>query len=154
DATGSSSWKVRGRPSSTGNFDPQGVLCHHTASPSYCTSRDDLNCLLAGNSEAPGPVSQLYVGRAGDVWLIAAGRANHGGKGRRPGVDVGGCADMNAALVGIEVGATGYDYWPDAETAAYARVVEALCSWYGWNVTRDVYLHATTGEPSGGCNSK
>jgi hypothetical protein len=111
--------------------------------------------ILWGNSSAPGPISQLYVGRSGTVYLIAAGRANHGGKGRRPGIDTGGCADMNAALVGIEAGNNGVgEWWPAVQTDAYAALVAALCAWYGWSIDTDVYLHATTGPPSGGCNQK
>jgi hypothetical protein len=147
-------WRNCGRPASTGNFDPQGVLCHHTASPSGCSDQDDIDCIMAGNSSAPGPISQLYIGRSGSVYILAAGRANHGGKGKRPGIDTSGCADMNAALIGIEAGASGYDYWPDEQTYTYGEVVFALCDWYGWDVNADVYLHFTTGPPSGGCNSK
>jgi hypothetical protein len=154
DPTGASGWQTRGRPASTGDFNPQGVLCHHTASPAGTSDKVDLQCILAGNSDAPGPISQLYIGRAGNVYVVAAGRANHGGKGRRPGIDTGGCADMNALLLGIEAGNNGVgEPWPDAQTTIYAEVVAALCDHYGWTVD-DVFLHATTGPPSGGCNSK
>lgn len=154
DPTGAASWRTRGRPASTGQWDAAGVLCHHTASPAGTTPATDLRVILAGNAEAPGPIAQLYIGRDAVLYLIAAGRANHGGKGRRPGVDVGGCADMNAALVGIEVGNNGTgEPWSDAVTDVYASTVAALCEWYLWPTTA-VYLHATTGPPNGGCNSK
>jgi hypothetical protein len=154
DPTGAHDWRSRGRPASTGSFAPEGVLCHHTASPAGCSDRTDLQCILAGNAEAPGPIAQMYIGRAGNVYLVAAGRANHGGKGMRPGID-GSCADMNAALLGIEAGNSGVgERWPDVQTAIYGAVVAALCAYYGWNITDDVYLHATTGPPNGGCNSK
>src|SRR5436190_8184570 len=120
DPTGASGWQSRGRPSSTGDFNPQGILCHHTASPAGTTDRLDLQCILAGNAEAPGPISQIYCGRSGTVYIVAAGRANHGGKGRRPGVDTGGCADMNALLLGIEAGNNGVgEPWPDVQTDVY-----------------------------------
>jgi hypothetical protein len=87
------------------------------------------------------------------VYIIAAGRANHGGKGMRPGIDAS-CADMNAKLLGIEVGNNGVgEYWSDDQTTLYAQTVAGLCEWYGWD-TDAVYLHATTGPPNGGCNSK
>lgn len=153
DYTESDSWRTRGRPASTGDFDPVGVLCHHTASPAGTTDEADINCLMWGNSQAPGPVSQLYIGRSGVVYVLAAGRANHGGQGRRPGVDYS-CADMNAALVGIEAGNDGIgEPWSDAQTDIYAETVAALCLWYRWP-RESIYLHATTGPPSGGCNSK
>lgn len=155
DPTGAPSWRSRGRPASTGDFDPQGVLCHHTASPEGCSPATDISVILAGNGDAPGPISQLYIGRDAQLYLIAAGRANHGGRGRRPGVDSGSsCADMNALTLGIEVGNNGVgERWSDAVTELYAATVAALCDGYGWT-TNDVYLHATTGPPSGGCNSK
>lgn len=153
DPTGAASWRSRGRPASTGSFDPTGVLCHHTASPEGCDAATDLRVILAGNGDAPGPISQLYIGRDAQCYLVAAGRANHGGKGRRPGIDTGGCADMNALLLGIEVGNNGTgERWGDAQTDLYAAVVAALCEWYGW--AQEVYLHGTTGPPNGGCNSK
>lgn len=154
DPTGAPNWQTRGRPASTGEFRPEGVLCHHTASPAGTSDRTDLQCILAGNSNAPGPISQLYIGRNGDVYIVAAGRANHGGKGIRPGID-GGCSDMNALLLGIEAGNSGVgERWGDTMTDVYAHVVAALCSHYGWSIDADVYLHATTGPPNGGCNSK
>lgn len=153
DPTGATSWKDRGRPPSTGPFHPEGVLCHHTASPAGTSDHTDIACILAGNSSAPGPISQIYIGRTGVVYLIAAGRANHGGKGIRPGIDSG-CQDMNAALCGIEAGNNGVgEHWSDNMTTVYGRVVAALCAFYGWGIDA-VYLHATTGPPSGGCNSK
>lgn len=147
------SWRDRGRPASTGQFDVMGVLCHHTASPAGTTPQADINVILRGNSEAPGPISSLYIGRDAQLYLIAAGRANHGGKGKRPGIDSS-CADMNAALIGIEVGNNGVgEPWLNPVTELYARTVAALCAHYGWS-TDTVYLHATTGPPGGGCNSK
>ena len=154
DPTGAAGWWERGRPASTGSFAVEGVLCHHTASPAGTTAETDLRVILSGNGDAPGPISQLYIDRGGVVYLVAAGRANHGGKGRRPGVDVGGCADMNALLIGIEVANNGTgERWPDVQTHAYAAVVAALAAWYSWP-TSAVYLHGVTGPPAGGCNSK
>jgi len=155
DPTGAADWRSRGRPASTGGFDPSGILCHHTASPAGTSDRLDLQCILAGNSDAPGPISTLYIGRAGTVYIVAAGRCNHGGKGRRPGLDTAGCADMNNLLLGIEAGNSGVgEPWPVNQTIVYAEVVAALCDYYNWSIADDVYLHATTGPPSGGCNSK
>jgi hypothetical protein len=142
DPTGAADWTTRGRPASTGDFRPAGVLCHHTASPAGTSAQTDLNVILAGNAEAPGPIGQCYVGRDAVLYVVAAGRGNHGGRGIRPGVDST-CSDMNLHLLGIEVGNDG----------TYARTVAALIDWYGWPLEA-VYLHATTGPPSGGCNSK
>jgi hypothetical protein len=154
DYVGTGDWRTRGRPASTGEFNPSGILCHHTASPPGTSDEADLNAILWGNGSAPGPISQLYLGRTGVVYLVAAGRANHGGQGIRPNID-NGCADMNAALLGIEAGnaGTGAERWSDELTNTYADVVAALAIHYGWD-RYSVFLHATTGPPGGGCNSK
>jgi len=153
DPTGAASWRERGRPASTGSFDVEGVLCHHTASPAGTTAATDISVILAGNGSAPGPISQLFCSRDAQLFLIAAGRANHGGSGVRPGVDDD-CTDQNAVSIGIEVGNNGVgERWSDELCVLYARTVAALCEYYGWE-TGAVYLHATTGPPSGGCNSK
>src|SRR4029077_5373862 len=124
DPTGAASWQTRGRPSSTGQFDVSGVLCHHTASPAGTADQAELNVILKGNSEAPGPVSQLLIGRSTTVYLVAAGRANHAGTGSAPGYNAGACGDMNARLIGVEVANNGVgERWSDALCSIYARVV-------------------------------
>jgi len=146
DYTGSPSWRTRGRPASTGDFNPGGILCHHTASPQGTSDTTDINVILWGNGDAPGPISQLYIGRTGTLYILAAGRANHGGKGAFPG---GSCQDMNAALFGIEVGNDGVgEHWSDECTETYASTVAALLDYYG-GTTAQVWLHATTGPPCG-----
>lgn len=154
DATGADSWHTRGRPEGTGDgFFPDGVVCHHTASPEGCSAENDLRVILSGNSDAPGPVSQLYVSRDAELFLVAAGRANHAGSGMRPGRDFV-CTDQNARNVGIEVGNNGVgEPWSDAVCDIYAATVAALLDWYDWP-TDHVYLHNTTGPPHQGCNSK
>lgn len=141
DPTHATSWRTRSRPPSTGNFDPIGVLCHHTADPG-ATVANNLAVILKGNSEAPGPIAQLYISREPRVYIVAAGRANHGGKGTINGNT---CDDMNARLIGIEVSNSGLgEYWPDAQIDLYANVVAALRTWYRWG--RDfVWLHHVTG---------
>ena len=146
DATGSSSWRTRGRPASTGGFNPVGVLCHHTASPAGTSDAADINVIMWGNGSAPGPIGSLYIGRSATLYLIAAGRTNHGGSGAFPG---GQCQDMNNALLGIEVGNDGIgERWSDPVTDLYADTVAALLDYYG-GTTDQVWLHATTGPACG-----
>jgi hypothetical protein len=148
DVTGSPSWRVRGRPESTGEFVPSGVLCHHTASPAGTSDAAELNVVMYGNGSAPGPISQLLIGRSATVYLCAAGRSNHAGSAVVP--HVGSAAtDGNAHLVGIEVGNNGVgEPWSDPVIDAYAAVCRALLDWYGWPLEQ-MYLHATTGPPAG-----
>lgn len=143
-------WQNRGRPPSTGDFNPSGVLCHHTASPDSWSDQNDIDCILGGNSSAPGPISQLYQSRHNPwpIYVLASGRSNHGGSGRIPGYN---CGDMNAELLGIEAGQSGSTRWPDQMVDHYAKVVAALNAGYNWSLDRTL-LHVTTGPPCG--NSK
>lgn len=140
-------WASRGRPPSTGQFNPSGVLCHHTASPAGASDQSELNVILSGNSEAPGPISQLLLGRQyRGLYVVAAGRANHAGSGRAPWLGQG-KTDGNAAMIGIEVANNGVgERWPDWQTDLYARTVAALLDWYGYPLD-NVLLHYTFSQP-------
>jgi hypothetical protein len=140
-------WQNRGRPSSTGAFNPSGVLCHHTASPTSASDQSELNVILSGNSEAPGPISQLLIGRESHaVYVVAAGRANHAGSGRCPWLGQQ-KVDGNANMIGIEVSNNGVgEHWPDWQTELYAQTVHALITWYGWPID-NVLLHYTFSQP-------
>ncbi len=147
DPTGAADWRTRGRPTSTGQHDPSGVLCHHTASPNTASAQADLNVILRGNSEAPGPISHLLLSRPPcELFLVAAGRCNHAGTGSMPWFNGGACTDGNARLIGLEVAADGSSYWPDEQTDFYGRTVAALIDYYGWGLDR-VLLHATITRP-------
>ena len=140
-------WQSRGRPASTGQFNPTGVLCHHTASPTSASDQSELNVILSGNSEAPGPISQLLIGRQSHgVYVVAAGRANHAGSGRAPWLGQG-KTDGNGAMIGIEVSNNGVgEVWPDWQTDLYAQTVYALCDWYRYPID-NVLLHYTFSQP-------
>jgi len=91
-------WKTKGRP---GTFEPRGVIFHHTASAKNGGSAPALGTVLNGRPGINGPLCQVLVGRDRTVRLIAAGRANHAGKGgpfRNIPKDSG-----NAFLIGVEV---------------------------------------------------
>jgi hypothetical protein len=92
-------WKDRARP---GTFAPRGVIFHHTASKRRSDdSAPSLSTCLHGRPGITGPLCHVLVGRDGKVHVIAAGRANHAGKGgpfRNIPKDSG-----NAFLVGVEV---------------------------------------------------
>lgn len=108
-------WKTRGRPASTGSFDPVGVLWHHTG------GADDGAGYAAwlartGRSDLPAPLCQLSISRDGTVYVCAAGRANHAGVAKASGSVAGG--DGNALYVGVECQNTGTEGWPTAQRAA------------------------------------
>lgn len=72
-------WERRGKEFSSR---PKVVIGHHTATPA--SRRGDLpslKILRDGRSDLPGPLCQVAGGRSGRVYVIAAGKANHGGPG-------------------------------------------------------------------------
>lgn len=77
-------WKTRGREA---NFDPRGVMFHHTVSSPKGGPAPALGTVLKGKPKTssepavPGPLCNVLVDRDGTVLLIAAGRSNHAGKG-------------------------------------------------------------------------
>jgi N-acetyl-anhydromuramyl-L-alanine amidase AmpD len=80
-----------------------------------------LGIVRDGRADVPGPLSQLGLGRSGKVYVIAAGRANHAGRGSFPGL-LG-----NRDTVGIEAEHPGGSTpWDPAMYDAYVRLVAAL----------------------------
>jgi hypothetical protein len=113
-------WKTRGRPPSTGSFNPVGVLNHHTGASALGKTMawimDYVKWLfLIGRPSdgLPPPLCQMALGRDGTVYLGAAGRANHAGKARARGTVAAG--DGNSMYVGIE--------WMLSGTEAIPRVM-------------------------------
>ena len=143
-------WKSRGRPASSGGFDPVGVLCHHTAGAA--NDRGYVEWMaLQGRDDLPAPLVQLALDRQGTVYVCAAGRANHAGESGGSGPIPRG--DGNALLVGIEALNTGTEGWTPTQYDAYADLCAALCDHYGWTASR-VRAHKETSvtgkvDPSG-----
>jgi len=91
-------WKTRGRP---GTFAPRAAMFHHTASNRRGGNAAGLSTVVEGRPGINGPLCNVLVARDGTAYLVAAGRANHAGKGgpwRGIPRDSG-----NAYLVGVEV---------------------------------------------------
>ena len=99
-----------------------GVICHHTGTPST-QNMPTLNLLVRGRSDLPGPLSQLGLARDGTYFVIAAGRANHAGRGVWQGVKNG-----NSNFIGIEAENSGLpsDPWPQVQLEAYHHGVAAI----------------------------
>lgn len=118
-------WKTRGRPASTGGFDPVGVLCHHTATGMLWAIAAVLRLLTGGRTGLPGPLCQFGLGRDGRVYLVAAGRANHAGEAKASGSVAAG--DGNTLYIGIEAFNDGIgEKWPDAQYNAYVLLAATL----------------------------
>ena len=122
-------WKTRGRPQTdTQRFNPRAVLCHHTAGTS--DSRSYVEWMIAGRTDLKGPLAQLALSRTGIVYVMAAGRANHGGTCKAFSTTPAG--DGNELYIGIEAMNTGFEGWSPAQYGAYVRLCAALNNAYGW----------------------
>jgi hypothetical protein len=119
-------WRSRGR-SEMGTV--RGVMCHHTAGPANGIM-PSLGIVTNGRSDLPGPLAQLCLGRDGTWFVVAAGRANHAGRGNWQGVTTG-----NSSFIGIEAENTGRptDPWPEVQMDAYRRGAAALLTKIGAN---------------------
>lgn len=109
-------WERRGSSS----FNPGGVVCHHTADGAG--EIPSLRVLIHGRSDLPGPLCQIGLARSGACYVVAAGRANHAGRGGWKGM-VG-----NSSVWGIEAenrGGAG-DPWPEAQMEAYVVLAAVL----------------------------
>lgn len=112
-------WADRG----IGDVGPiKGIICHHTGGGPR-GNMPSLGVITNGRSDLRGPLAQLGLGRDGTYYIIAAGRAQHAGRGVWGGVSTG-----NSNFLGIEAENTGRpdDIWPDVQMEAYARGVAAI----------------------------
>lgn len=144
-------WRTRGYDGD-GDGDPgddlRGVECiviHHTAS-SWAAAGDypTLTIVRDGRSDLAGPLAQLGLGRSGEWYVVAAGRANHTGATFETW-------QANANALGIEAEAAGTGDardWPPAQLDSYARGVAALAAHYGVPIER-VLGHKEIAAPLG-----
>lgn len=133
-------WRARGDD----DFAPIGVIVHHTA------GRDSLRICINGRPGIPGPLCQFLIAKSGKVHLIAAGRANHAGRGSgrvlyevQHGIAPTGTARErnlsdtedrgNYYFWGIEVEnlGDGRDPYPPAQIEALMRVLVTLSRFSG-----------------------
>lgn len=130
-------WETRGRPATTGDFHPVGVLNHHTgAFDREGDLADDLAyakwLFLQGRADLPAPLCQLSLSAEGTVYLGAAGRANHAGQAKSSGSVAAG--DGNALYVGIEWMLSGTQPIPAKMYAAGATLNAVLLRLLGSSV--------------------
>lgn len=144
-----SGWVSHERDKATGKtFGPtHGVVIHHTGGHNVGSY------LWNGSSSLPGPLCHGYIDKAGVVWMMSDGRANHAGGGdpdvlkaviaesymtRPPAPKYGendpGAADGNDCFYGFECEnlGDGKDPWPSVQYVAMVRAAAAICRYYGW----------------------
>lgn len=127
-------WRKRGRPASTGDFDPAGVLCHDSVTSTKWTIAAVLRLLIGGRKDLAGPLCQLGLSRRGRVYIIAAGRANHAGWAKSSGTV--GSGDGNMLYIGIEGFNNGVDEtWSEDQYKAY----QLLCAILSVVVTKNSF---------------
>lgn len=104
-------WRTHGYRS----FAPRGFTIHHDASPRGSSAR---HIVRDGRAGLSGPLAHLYLERDGTLVVIAAGRANHAGRGGWRGLS------GNRSVWGLEIAndGTGEPY-----SDAQMHAVIALC---------------------------
>lgn len=135
-------WQTRARGSGgyTGGK-PWCVMWHHTASNPSSDGQNDVNYIISAQD---APLANLYINRAGVVWVIAAGATNTNGKGGPWPTSHGTVAvdSMNTAAVGIEVANNGVgERWPQVQVDAFFKVSNCINRNCG-NLPTDIATHA------------
>lgn len=136
-------WYGRGRPSSTGELAPVGVLCHHTATNKRTSNANVVSLLVKGRSDLPGPLCHFGLARDGTVYIVAAGRANHAGKAKKSGTVSAG--DGNKLYWGIEAFNDGVgEPWNAVQYNAYVLLAAVLTKEVTKNSVETVRGHKET----------
>jgi len=121
-------WKQRQRGGSGYQMSrPEGIIVHHTASPSSWDGKRDVD-YMTKQCDAK-PLANLYLDRSGRFWVLAAGATNTNGKGGPwQSLPQNGA---NSRVIGIEAGNNGLgEAWPEAMQDAYVNGVAALAAAY------------------------
>ena len=120
-------WETRGSQT----FNPRGGVVHHDGYKANVPTSNAVALMVNGRSDLPGPLCHIWLDddnnntpTAGDpaVYVIAAGRAHHAGRGGWNGLS------GNSTVWGIEARSSGGpgDPWSPAMMDAYRRVAAAL----------------------------
>ena len=104
-------WETRGSPS----FNPVGSVSHWTAGPNG-GDRPSLKVCVNGRPGLGGPLCNVFLTRNGVAVVVAAGRANHAGKGGAGGLR------GNSSVFGTEAENSGGGGWTKEQRWAYPRI--------------------------------
>lgn len=147
-----SDWRTLTRP---GDFDPVGIVVHHTASNTTSTS-----LIRNGRSDLAGPLANFHLTRDGVLHLVSAGKCNHAGKcdgdvvaamkaGRPAPAPDEDTVVLNGLAYGFECNgeADGQPFTP-AMTDTLIRAITAISRAKGWNANHTVaHKEATRRKP-------
>lgn len=137
-------WRTHNRNSRGAWGEVNGVMIHHTAGvgsgmAAFCYD---------GNSGLPGPLCHAFVDKAGTVYMIGSGRANHAGtiaenahqavvaeSRMHPHPHASEPIDGNRAYYGIEIEnrGDGSDPYPAGQYEQAVRWAAAICRAHGWS---------------------
>lgn len=142
-------WSTRGSSS----FSPTIAMCHWIAGPRGVKPprRPSLSVIRDGHSRLPGPLANNYMGRAGEVVLVAAGRPNHAGYGYWKGVT------GNTGAMGTEPECADNSDWTEEQRKSYPliKIAELFAMWekglISWNqiTSNRVVGHSEYALPKG-----
>lgn len=142
-------WSTRGSSS----FSPTIAMCHWIAGPRGVKPprRPSLSVIRDGHSTLPGPLANNYMGRAGEVVLVAAGRPNHAGYGYWKGVT------GNTGAMGTEAECADNSDWTAEQRKSYPliKIAELFAMWekglISWNqiASNRVVGHSEYALPKG-----
>ena len=132
-------WENRSRAS--GGYDALlGIFVHHTAS-STTTERDTAYQWVNAKER---PIGAIYLGRAGEIVVGAAGATNCQGVGGPRSTSKGTIPKDRGNSNGLAIEAanagTG-EPWPDVQQDAYLALCQRLCNGYGFDPYRDICAH-------------
>ena len=125
-------WRRRGASGGQQMKSIQGVLWHHDAAPKSGTY--PLRAMLRdGRKGLSGPLCHIGFDRDGVVHVVGAGKANHAGTGRVPGVVRNG---GNTRLIGVEMTSTGRGDWTAAQLREMPKLGAALNAIFGLDASQ------------------
>ena len=143
-------WETRGRGPMG---DVHGIIIHHTGSDAQSDSYLQF-LAVDGRGDLPAPLCNVSTDMDGDLWLIAAARANHAGAGSsaimrrviaedyadtaykaelKPGEDDLGGTYCNGSYYGNEVRYDGGQPMTTKQWNSAVRWAAAICDFYGWS---------------------
>lgn len=136
-------WRERGSTA----FDPRGSVNHHTAGPRSGTA-PSLGICINGRADLPGPLCNTYGARTEtlEVHLIAAGRANHAGRGGWKGLvgnsSVYGHEEEHSGTAGEPLSRVRLDRMVRVHAAfAYGKFLpEHVCQHWEWTTRKIDFL--------------
>lgn len=125
-------WRTRGASGGQQMKAVQGVLFHHDVAPKSGTY--PLRAMLRdGRKGLSGPLCHIGFDRDGVVHVVGAGKANHAGTGKVPGVVRNG---GNTRLIGIEMTSTGRGDWTAAQLREMPKLGRALNAIFGLDASQ------------------